>query len=381
MGNSYKGCEFPKERNFWGSADVEGIRQWISDLQKIGYQFPPRFDRDSYDISKNETVRGHNCRKVSMEFVSSSRDSTEKSLEKLSALGDIAEWCAEANYTDVRQRMPSPSQLATLHTNSNVLRTLSDSVLIVTSNYPWNYTIGLIQRMYQPYFGLTIFCGTWFPDKYSEGYYVMADDSTFNFWHGINPFVVMHPSGDLYRNTGEWWKEPVGMEAALMANKLFTDIYKSDDTVQAIWHQFERGLKEKNPEVTNASRNLTTADGWTVSDMYYIPASGLDYHAGLMEVFFEAGLFHEIAIAKYLHSVPYVQLDDSRFDYLNGTGGRGAWHNNYNDKLVMMHPIKFSFFANLTQRRLFCDSVLMAFSRNLITVENSKHKSWLAANG
>ncbi|EYC01549.1 hypothetical protein Y032_0106g3751 [Ancylostoma ceylanicum] len=70
-----------------------------------------------------------------------------------------------------------------------------------------------------------------------------------------------------------------------------------------------------------------------------------------------------------------TRLHDSRFDYLYGPGGRGAWHNNYNDKLVMMHPIKFSFFADLRQRRLFCDSVLMAFSRNLMTVENSKDKS------
>ncbi|RCN48276.1 hypothetical protein ANCCAN_05691 [Ancylostoma caninum] len=90
-----------------------------------------------------------------------------------------------------------------------------------------------------------------------------------------------------------------------------------------------------------------------------------------MEVFFEAGLFHEIAIAKYLHSVQYTRFNDSRFDYLYGPGGRDAWHNNYNDNLIVMHPIKFSFLSNLTQRRLFCDSVLTAFSRNLMTVENS----------
>ncbi|RCN49765.1 hypothetical protein ANCCAN_04222 [Ancylostoma caninum] len=134
-------------------------------------------------------------------------------------------------------------------------------------------------------------------------------------------------------------------------------------------------LKEKNGKATNASKNLTTADGWSVSDMYYIPAKGLDYHAGLMEVFFEAGLFHEIAIAKYLHSVPYTRFHNSRFDYLYGPGGRDAWHSNYHDNLVMMHPIKFSLFGDLTQRKLFCDSVLMAFRRNLMTIENSNLRS------
>ncbi|RCN48273.1 hypothetical protein ANCCAN_05688 [Ancylostoma caninum] len=171
--------------------------------------------------------------------------------------------------------------------------------------------------MYQPYFGLTIFCGSWFPDQYDDdnenfpsmlhpfnyihlteaemnkgyaayycmskvkdlrlgnvlGYYVMADDTTFNFWHAVNPFLVMHPSGDLHRNSGIWWTAPValsadvigvlfcscsmrkimdsnritaarngGMKAALTANKLFTEVYKFDPSVQAIWHQFERGV-------------------------------------------------------------------------------------------------------------------------------------------
>lgn len=39
----------------------------------------------------------------------------------------------------------------------------------------------------------------------------MADDTTFNFWNGINPFLTMHPSGDRHRNSGVWWTEPVGM--------------------------------------------------------------------------------------------------------------------------------------------------------------------------
>ncbi|EYC01541.1 hypothetical protein Y032_0106g3748 [Ancylostoma ceylanicum] len=399
-----------RERNFWGSADVEAIIQWISDLKKIGYQFPQRVDRDPYDISKNGTIRGQNCRRVSLKFGAFSKNSmTEKLLRKLNALGDIADWCAEANYTDLLQKKPSPSQLATLHTNNNVLRNLSDSVLIVTSNYPWNYTIGLIQRMYQPYFGLTIFCGTWFPDKYNDehfpsiirpfnyinlteeemqvgyyayyclakvkemklgrvkGYFVMADDTTFNFWNGVNPELVMHPSGDTFHHSGVWWNRPSGFTAAVKTLELFEQTYKDDPSVQAIWRQYKKGLRKKN-ERRNASHVLIDRDGWSVADLYYIPSSGLDYFAGLMEIFFEAGLFHEIAFTKYLHSVPY---ESARFDYLNGTGGRGAWHERYNADLMMMHPIKLSFFGNLTERRRLCDSVLKTFSDKLLTTTTS----------
>ncbi|EYC01552.1 hypothetical protein Y032_0106g3753 [Ancylostoma ceylanicum] len=347
--------EFSK-RDFWGVADAKLVRDWIFDLRSIGYQFPPRTNETDYFIM--EQVRGANCRRADVEFDTEKEDTMiEKSAEKLRMFGELTDWCAKANFSDFLRKLPSPPQLATSHAKNQVLVNLQKSVLVITGNYPWNRTIGLLQRMYQPYFGLTIFCGSWFPEKYDDsnenfprmlhpfnyihlteaemnkgyaayycmskvkdlrlgnvlGYYVMADDSTFNFWHGINPFLVMHPSGDLHRNSGVWWKEPVGMRAALLANKLFTEVYKYDALVQAIWHQFGRGLREKNPKVTNASKNLTTADGWSVSDMYYIPANGLDYHAGLMEVFFEAGLFHEIAIAKYLHSVPYLRADQQSY--------------------------------------------------------------------
>ncbi|KAL6741045.1 hypothetical protein Aduo_014341 [Ancylostoma duodenale] len=397
-----------REKNFWGSADVTAIGKWITDLRKIGYLFPQRVSRDFYEIPENETVRGHNCRRVGLEFGTPSQDTmAKKSIEKLNGLGDIADWCAEANYTDLLSKMPSPSQLGHLHTNNKVLKNLRDSVLIITSNYPWNHTIGLLQRMYQPYFGFTIFCGSWFPDKYSNddfppmispfsyinvsieemnrgiyayyclakvkdmrlghvrGYFVMADDTTFNFWNGVNPEVVMHPSGDTFHQDGVWWKKPSGYIAAVKSLALFEVTYKDDPTVQAVWRQFKKGLRKKN-ERRDASDVLIDRDGWSVADLYYIPSSGLDYLAGLMEVFFEAGLFHEIVFSKYLHSVPY---ESARFDYLNGTGGRAAWHENYNADLIMMHPIKLSFFGNLTERKRFCDSVVKTFTDKLLTLK------------
>ncbi|EYC01539.1 hypothetical protein Y032_0106g3748 [Ancylostoma ceylanicum] len=330
-----------RERNFWGSADVEAIIQWISDLKKIGYQFPQRVDRDPYDISKNGTIRGQNCRRVSLKFGAFSKNSmTEKLLRKLNALGDIADWCAEANYTE---HFPS---------------------IIRPFNYI-NLTEEEMQVGYYAYYCLA---------KVKEmklgrvkGYFVMADDTTFNFWNGVNPELVMHPSGDTFHHSGVWWNRPSGFTAAVKTLELFEQTYKDDPSVQAIWRQYKKGLRKKN-ERRNASHVLIDRDGWSVADLYYIPSSGLDYFAGLMEIFFEAGLFHEIAFTKYLHSVPY---ESARFDYLNGTGGRGAWHERYNADLMMMHPIKLSFFGNLTERRRLCDSVLKTFSDKLLTTTTS----------
>ncbi|KAL6737602.1 hypothetical protein Aduo_011229 [Ancylostoma duodenale] len=207
------------------------------------------------------------------------------------------------------------------------------------------------------------------------GYYFMAEDATFNFWNGINPLKDMHPSGNLNHRTDGWWTRPIGTEAALSARKLFEQKYKFDPSVQAIWQQFDRGLKENNETTGNASQVLTTADGWCVSDLYYVPSTGLDYYSGLMEIFFEANLFHEIAISKYLRSVPHEVLNSSQFDELYGPGGRDAWHTNYNAGLVMMHPMKLSLLGDVQQRKLFCDSVLVAFSRNLFYEDNENATS------
>ncbi|ETN71084.1 hypothetical protein NECAME_14348 [Necator americanus] len=70
----------------------------------------------------------------------------------------------------------------------------------------------------------------------------MADDTTFNFWKAINTQLVMHPHGDFNRDNAGWWDKPEGKEAALAADKLFHEKYKSNPLVQAIWKQFEMGV-------------------------------------------------------------------------------------------------------------------------------------------
>ncbi|ETN70756.1 hypothetical protein NECAME_14558 [Necator americanus] len=126
--------------------------------------------------------------------------------------GDISDWCAAANHTELLHMLPSPEQLNDAHTNHTVLTDLENTVLVVTYNYPMNGTIGLIQRLYQPYFGVTIFCGSWFPKEYDQkGYFVMADDTTFNFWHRVDLNSTVHSIGIAAQNeSGIWWPSEMG---------------------------------------------------------------------------------------------------------------------------------------------------------------------------
>ncbi|RCN48268.1 hypothetical protein ANCCAN_05683 [Ancylostoma caninum] len=133
----------------------------------------------------------------------------------------------------------------------------------------------------------------------------MADDTTFNFWNEIDLNMVLHPVGHAHSIAEGWWTDPTGSEAAKEAVRLFEEVYTQNRKVRATWKKFAKRFKRLNKTNATASELLTRADGWTVSDFYYIPSSGIDYYSELMEIFFQAGLFHEIAISKYLYSVPH----------------------------------------------------------------------------
>ncbi|EYC02162.1 hypothetical protein Y032_0101g3341 [Ancylostoma ceylanicum] len=338
-------------RKFWRKTDAVLVGKWIEDLLDMSYEFPTIKDMNEFSMSPNESLRGSNCRRAEMEFVSDRslpNEADERSKFKIRAFGELSDWCEAANYSEFLHKLPSPRQLTVAHNKDDVLTDLENTALIITYNYPINQTIGVLQRMYQPYFGVTIFCGPWYPEKYDDysdfprvlrpfsyihlsknemregyfayycmakvkdlrlgnlqGYFVMADDNTFNFWHEIDFNMTLHPSGTRDSNiTGPWWPSVFGAKAAKKAVNLFEEKYRNDTAVQAVWDQYQDGISKKMI-AANASVHLKTPDGWAVSDMYYIPSSLLDFHAGLMEIFFEAGLFHEIAISKFLYTVPH----------------------------------------------------------------------------
>ncbi|KAL6737603.1 hypothetical protein Aduo_011230 [Ancylostoma duodenale] len=137
--------KFSKE-GFWGDADAELVKNWILDLENIGYEFPTRGDHKEY--SAREDIRGANCRRADIQFGHGTQRLMKKSTEKLKLISELAEWCRNATSSDVLRKMPSPKQLAESHAKNGVLSNLEKSVLVITSNYPWNRTVGVLQRIY-----------------------------------------------------------------------------------------------------------------------------------------------------------------------------------------------------------------------------------------
>ncbi|KAK6028098.1 hypothetical protein OSTOST_05862, partial [Ostertagia ostertagi] len=52
-------------------------------------------------------------------------------------------------------KLPSPDELAVIRRKEDVWDELFARALIITSNFPWRPIIGLLQRLYQPYFKTT----------------------------------------------------------------------------------------------------------------------------------------------------------------------------------------------------------------------------------
>ncbi|RCN42596.1 hypothetical protein ANCCAN_11457 [Ancylostoma caninum] len=83
-----------------------------------------------------------------------------------------------------------------------------------------------------------------------------------------------------------------------------------------------------------------------------------------MSIFYEAEVFHEIAISKFLYTVPHTRLSPSEYKYL-WEEDRNRWAELYDENLVLLHPIKFSQFADLDQRSRFCNTVVRTFKKAL----------------
>lgn len=137
---------------------------------------------------------------------------------------------------------------------------------------------------------------------------------------------------------------------------------------------------------------LQKADGWSVSDFYYVPTCNATFYQQLMELFHEhrvslllistVQVFHEIALNKYLHTVPFERFaaeqkrifsmrTEGREVWLYGGNSRSQWPTKYTEHIVTLHPIKQSGFTDLAKRykntwnqifrKVYCHSVVRKF--------------------
>ncbi|CAD6197337.1 unnamed protein product [Caenorhabditis auriculariae] len=275
--------------------------------------------------------------------------------QKLKANADLSKWCSVANYTKLDENLPKAEKIAENHQNSSNLET----VLIITKNYPFAEEIGLVQRLYGPYFGMIIFCGTFDEKKINPpGYYMMSDDVQFNHWQPINHQHVVHTIGTVNPRPGEFWFSFEHKNISYESLENIVDFMNETDDPEVVntWKMFEQGVRNKGLE--DARQVLLARDSWSISDFMYIPTSMMNYFGDLMEIFFEHNLFLEIAVEKFLRSVEHDTPTLTHSSYL-WCNDRIEWPKFYNSSFLSFHPIKYGAFRfNLTERYRYCEHVL-----------------------
>ncbi|CAI2347398.1 unnamed protein product [Caenorhabditis sp. 36 PRJEB53466] len=406
------------EQQFWAQEDVELAFKFISDLQDLGFEFPALIEEnyvDPYSVQTNESSRDVNCRRMRLEF--ELRDpkqeetlSVQKAVQKINNFGEIIDWCNQSGYSNLSRIFPSPEQLAEEHDNEYVLQRDKNTVLIVANNYPWKWGIGVIQRLYQPYFASVIFCGSWYPENISsgdnytsplfplnfvhmnpaemlrgyfayhcvtlvhqmrlsnvDGYFLMADDAVFNIWQRIDYSRVHHTVGDSHTNTGNWWNSAYGRASG---KRVIEQIEKTKDPkILSTWKRFEDGLRKFGHLKKNetAKDKMVEGKGKSISDFFYIPESEIDYYASLMNIFYESKLFLELAVNRFLRSVNHQTSQTKNSSYLWGKK-RGSWDKVYNKNMDAIHPIKMSKFEKSGEgRKRYCASVIQTWANILFS--------------
>ncbi|EYB94035.1 hypothetical protein Y032_0176g542 [Ancylostoma ceylanicum] len=361
----------------------------------------------------NENTKGQNCRPVGIDFASSTHKSrVESNLEtaskKIEAFKALDDWCLKAGF-ETSCNYPSPSQLAHSHASDPILRNNEDTALVIINNYQRKRGMGLLQRLYQPYFGMTIFCGTWEPREHIDdglypemihpfnyihvsaaeivrgvflyyclakirelrlrnirGYFISADDAIFHFWQHMFDFdEIQYPVWVIkQRYPSAWWLTPYGYKAARRAERLFREMHQKNKKIKELWSCYQKGLLAQG-HTEDAASHIRDDNGWTLSDFFYVPQKRLAYLAEAAEVFFKGDLFVELTMNKLLQTVPHNRIPQEKFAYVPKTL-RYQWREYYRPDLIMIHPIKLNYFADFTNRTVFCETVVRSFKRALL---------------
>ncbi|RCN39875.1 hypothetical protein ANCCAN_14185 [Ancylostoma caninum] len=284
-------------KGYWDKESTTIVRIWVDNLIPLGYNFPS-IPKDGFDCQPtfDETSRDQNCRRANIHLPYSLRTGTNMSEEitamMTSALEDLTNWCAQGNYSEPEciDKEQHQDELAPTNANNSVHHTHLNKVLVIINNHPRKKGIGMLQRLYQPYFGMTIFCGSYSPMEYRdegefleiihpfnyihisrgellqgyffhyclakvkelrlqnvEGYFFTADDAIFHFWHALDLSEILFPvRSDFKTRKTDLAPNNSGRRAAERAVQLFTTKYKHNKRISKVLGCYQEGVRFSN---------------------------------------------------------------------------------------------------------------------------------------
>lgn len=382
---------------FWKLQDGLLVRLWVDDLLSIGYEFPPMLkkpnDHDCDDEDVQQPAGSTVHLELQLDVPEDHKDpAIERAEQKLSYFEDLYDWCHGENKSAEYFKSVPARYLAVTHNNRLALVEALKKVLIVVVGADQKEELGVLQRIYQPYFAVTLFCGTLdfqaigtsstlvgvkspfnyirIPEQQVDdgylmtqcllsvsemrlqnvkGYYVVATTSILKIWESGEGSQAYGYIENADSAADGWSDDQHGQFASKLAMHL---ISKDDDTVQKTWRRYEKGL-ETNHDYKNASVHLTSNTGYVKDKLLYIPSLYISYFTHLMKIFRESRLDEKFAIAKFLQTVPLRRSEGgpALSLLLNST----TFRNQYG-----------------IERRTFCDLVVRNIRKELLDVAVDK---------
>ncbi|PAV87127.1 hypothetical protein WR25_10657 isoform C [Diploscapter pachys] len=276
------------------------------------------------------------------------------------------------------------------------------------------YGYSILQRLYTPYFGAVVFCGSWYPQKQNfnntaipplqypfnyihitpkemhkgyngeicmikayelrlrniKGHFAVADDAILNFWQPIKLDMVFHQRGTKLANIGKgpWWNSALGEEAMKNTISMLKD-KDNGKTYQKLIEEYQRRLLQRKmiSESETVFTELQRMKNWTISDVYYIPKREMPFYVDLMKIFYKNEIFIEISLQKYLRTVKHqIAINAYKLGPIPENTRRIGLNKYYNESMVFMHAIKLSgVIEKMDQRYMYCNTVIKAYHKVL----------------
>ncbi|EYC36624.1 hypothetical protein Y032_0873g2804 [Ancylostoma ceylanicum] len=388
---------------FWQRKDGLLVKLWIDDLRSVGYKFPAmvaqKSDDNCWDSTGNKEV---NCFPAHIELETDmplrrSARALQRMKQKLEYAEDLHDWCRKAQPAGVFKSF-SYQYLAGKHANHRALSINLGKVLVIAADLGGT-GIGILQRMYQPYFAVLFFCGkgdfvtrarnessmnttnplnfitlnekvhhqTMIPEclvkvqqmklQNVTGYYAMSESITLQMWIWHDPLKVVFPSMNVKPHQ-KLWTENNGTPPGEPVYKLITEKYKNDEDVQKMWKEYQRGLSA-NGDSRSAAEHIRSDTGHADASFIYIPSSKIDYFSQIIRIFYEANLPEGFAVAKFLDTV--------RVEWISHLANPlTSRENSYPTSLLVANPTRFPELSKLEERRTFCGSIVATFKRVLL---------------
>ena len=393
------------KNGFWDYEEVDSIKNWLNDLETIGYIEPKIINAENSAIKCTNEI---NPALFPVRFTPKYQKPIDMDTyccngsmfdvyNNFESINYLIEFCQLANYTFDGV---SPSFLSTKPKSSNI------TLLITFNREVRPVNIITLKHLYASYFNNIIFCGKGILSQLNDeigafkkfdsytfidldtvnGYYhyfcmtkaiemnfvtdgilLMSDDVLLKYWHlgKLDKNKIWYPyslkeicvhevyKGNPKLNSWMWWNTHMGIDSILKTWDYFNKAQNNSISIEKenlnIINSYLNRLDKINANKSNYTRVCVHG-----SDFFYLNARNFKRYHYISSLFRQFDVFLEIAVPTILAGIENVT------EIINGTYTWSGQINleSYDTLGYFAHPVKISQYYNNPKGKIFCSKFI-----------------------